>query len=226
MDSLIKKQLKLFDSDAFIAERESEDPAMIQHLDILKKINKHGYLTTNSQAGKKTGNDMEKAYITGVMLAEDAALFIKNMSVHTDKIVAEVVISEQDTLPIPVTISKNKKIDVHTHLRFSMFKSEAAHEFKTLGITGSDRNKFVFVTCCDPVWGRVELFDAVLEMLKIKKDTYVTPKDKLKDQLKIVSDLLKKNPSDSDLQERKKELELRVHDYKEMNLLADRIFLF
>lgn len=62
---------------------------MLSELYILKEINSHGFLTTESQAGRITkGKDFkihERAYITGFMLESDAPKFIKNMNLYTDK---------------------------------------------------------------------------------------------------------------------------------------------
>ena len=57
-----KKAVIKFDDPQFIANIKEEDPTMVKHLDILKKINENGYLTKNSQAGRKS-NEYERAYI-------------------------------------------------------------------------------------------------------------------------------------------------------------------
>jgi hypothetical protein len=41
-----KKIIQMFDSDDFKQRIRDEDRTMIRHLDILKEINKYGYLTT------------------------------------------------------------------------------------------------------------------------------------------------------------------------------------
>lgn len=48
-----KKALDKFSNPEFIKNIKEEEPNMVKYLDILKQINEHGYLTTNSQAGIK-----------------------------------------------------------------------------------------------------------------------------------------------------------------------------
>ena len=71
-----KKSIQLFESNDFKQRIREEDPTMIKHLDILKEINKYGYLTTESQAGRchkgaksffdgKPYEIKERAYICG-----------------------------------------------------------------------------------------------------------------------------------------------------------------
>ena len=79
-----KKAVTLFNNPEFIKNIKEEDPTMVKHLDILKKINENGYLTKNSQAGRKS-NEYERAYIQGFMMEKDAIIFIKKMNIATDK---------------------------------------------------------------------------------------------------------------------------------------------
>lgn len=55
-----KKAVSMFDNPEFIATIKKEDPTMIKHLDILKQINQYGYLTKNSQAGRKQRMNMKE----------------------------------------------------------------------------------------------------------------------------------------------------------------------
>ena len=105
---------------------------MQKHVPILKEINGFGYITNNSQAGrhfkgvntetKKRYNYSEKAYINGFMLQSKAVLFIKAISLYTDKL-AQVVHPTTDqatleltsALDVPLTIDMISG-DVHTHM--------------------------------------------------------------------------------------------------------------
>ena len=88
------KAVKMLSSKEFIERVKEEDETMLEHLDTLKNINKNGYITVNSQAGRKekgksfqTGKPyemIERAYTIGFMQESKAAAFIKNMS-FTDK---------------------------------------------------------------------------------------------------------------------------------------------
>ena len=51
-----------------------------------KKINENGYLTKNSQAGRKS-NEYERAYIQGFMTKTRAIEFLKRMNKHFELVV-------------------------------------------------------------------------------------------------------------------------------------------
>lgn len=114
-----KNAVTKFDNPEFIENIKDEDSTMIKHLNILKEINQQGYLTTNSQAGRKDIKHMiyERSYITGFMMKKDAIRFIKNMNIETDKNAIYVSINDADPkLDIPLTIQKNKEWEVFTHM--------------------------------------------------------------------------------------------------------------
>ena len=48
-----EKAVKMLSSKDFIERVKEEDETMVKHLAKLKDINKHGFLTVNSQAGRK-----------------------------------------------------------------------------------------------------------------------------------------------------------------------------
>ena len=202
---IIKQQLKLFDSNDFIKDRESEDETMLKHLEILKEINKNGFITTNSQAGNRHKTDLidhqERSYLTGFMREKDAILFIKKMGIYTDKVVAE--ICETDISPIcriPVTILKylkTDKISIETKIDFQLSKNKLKNELKHLNIELNKDEKIVWLECYDPIWLRNAsdkdgLFSQVLYYLKDKKDNFMTWKDRMKEQKIIIKELIKK----------------------------------
>ncbi len=174
IQELINKQLQLINSESFIQERMLEDPSMISYFDIIKDINQHYFLTTNSQAGHLFTLDdnqvQERAYLCGIMLSDMANDFIKEFSISSDKVVGEVVITSTDTIPIPVTISKcNNLVNTHTYARFSIYPEEADMEFKIIGVPEQERKNYVFILCYDTIWcrdARDGLFKDVLYALQ------------------------------------------------------------
>lgn len=176
--------IKMFSSSSFIQRIKDEDDKMLQHLNILKKINNLGYLTTESQAGlKRKGlrNDnkhyeiFERAYLTGFMLEKNAIEFIKKMSIYTDKNTMFVPYCNNNVyvpgnLDIPLTISRiNKEITVETHTSavlpeyvWDMYRKQA-HINKS--------EKIVFIICWDSKWnrnasGRDGLFTDIVRILR------------------------------------------------------------
>lgn len=166
-----KKAVAKFDDPAFIKNIKEEDPTMVKHLDILKQINEHGLLTTNSQAGRKTASIYERGYITGIMLKKDAFEFIKNMSIETDKVVISPswAIFVDPKFDIPITIEKKDGWEVCTHMSTSIPKRFWDRERKQLNL---DINlDIVYIFCWDPKWNRNAsckngLFTDVLKVLK------------------------------------------------------------
>jgi hypothetical protein len=166
------KAVAKFDDPEFIANIKDEDLTMVKHLDILKKINQHGYLTTNSQAGRKTSTIYERAYIIGFMLKKDAVEFIKNMNIETDK---NAIIIEQNELKteshfdIALSIQKKNKWEIFTHMSTSVPPNYFYSQQKQLEIDSSE--KVVYIFCWDSKWNRnasskYGLFTEVLKILK------------------------------------------------------------
>lgn len=167
-----KRAVETFDDPEFIAKIKDEDSTMVKHLNILKQINQHGYLTTNIQAGRKMKTIYERAYITGFMLKKDAVEFIKNMNIETDK---NAIIIEQNGLKIEsnfdiaLTIEKKNKWEIFTHMSTSVPPSYFYSQQARLNIDSSE--KVVYVFCWDSKWNRNAsskngLFIDVLKILK------------------------------------------------------------
>jgi len=164
-----KKAVEKFDDPEFIANIKEEDPTMVKHLDILKKINENGYLTKNSQAGRKS-NEYERAYIQGFMTKTRAIEFLKRMNIKTDKNAIYVSINEKEPLfDIPLTIEKIKgKWEVVTHMSTTLPLRIWDQERKHLNL---DDDNIVYIFCWDPKWNRNAsnkngLFTEVLNILK------------------------------------------------------------
>jgi hypothetical protein len=159
-----KKAVTLFNNPEFIKNIKEEDPTMVKHLDILKKINENGYLTKNSQAGRKS-NEYERAYIQGFMMKKDAVKFLKRMNIETDKNAIYVSINEKEPLfNIPLTIQLNKVI---THMSTTVPLRVWDQERKYLNLN----KDVVYIFCWDPKWNRnastkTGLFTDVLKILK------------------------------------------------------------
>ena len=179
----LKKATTLFDSNSFFERIKDEDPTMIKYLPLLQKINKSGFLTTQSQAGNRTkgfsSHDgepyelLERAFITGFMLEKDAVKFIKNMAVHTDKNAIYVPVCKETpaSLDIPLTIVRRKSdIRIETHMSTSLPKSTEASFRKMVHLNKSE--KVVFIFCWDSKWCRSAsdkngLFTEVHSILKM-----------------------------------------------------------
>ena len=159
-----KKAVTKFDDPEFIVNIKEEDPTMVKHLNILKKINENGYLTKNSQAGRKS-NEYERAYIQGFMMKKDAIDFLKRMNIETDKNAIYVSINETEPIfNIPLTIQLNKVV---THMSTTVPLRIWNQERKYLNL---DKD-VVYIFCWDPKWNRNAsnkngLFIDVLNVLK------------------------------------------------------------
>ncbi len=174
----------MFGEKSFEENIKEEDPLMVKYLPLLQKINKAGFLTTNSQAGHRskgkhfqTGKPyelIERAYLEGFMLESDAAKFIKAMGIETDKnaIYRPVGASATEMPPeldIPLTIvKKGSKTSVETHTSVGLPK-EWSDSFKKMAHLNKSE-KVVFILCWDAQWGRSAagkqgLFTQILECL-------------------------------------------------------------
>lgn len=171
-----KKAVDKFENPEFIENIKEEDSTMVKHLAILKEINECGFLTTNSQAGRKTSTIYERAYITGFMLKKDAIKFIKTMNIETDKVVISPswTIFADPKLDIPLTIEKDKKEiwEVITHISTSIPGTFLYKERKQLYLDEKRRDiNMIYIFCFHPKWNRNAsskngLFTDVLKLLK------------------------------------------------------------
>ena len=181
-----KKALKMFDSEEFKKRIEEEDDSMLKQLAILRQINSLGFLTLESQAGKRVKGSKsifdgkpfeirERAYITGFMREDDAIKFIKNMGINTDKNAVYVPICSDDVkipsnLDIPLTITINKEgTVVNTHTSMALPKMAGDFFRKQLKIDKSEN--VVYILCWDSKWlrlasGKDGLFTDIVKVLK------------------------------------------------------------
>jgi hypothetical protein len=179
------RSVKMFTSPEFLQRIREEDESMLKHLDILKEINRCGYITTESQAGRKSSGISpvdkkhyeicERAYISGFMLESKASEFLKQMALHTDKN-ATYIPTCADDVHIPsnldialTTTKKDSKIQLTTHMSSVLPRSTWDLLRKLVHINKSE--KIVFVFCWDPLWNRNAssrsgLFTDVLKILK------------------------------------------------------------
>ena len=162
-----EKAVKMLSSKDFIERVKEEDETMLEQLILLKDINKQGFLTVNSQAGRKekgksfqTGKPYEmneKAYVMGFMQESKAEAFIKKMS-FTDKNAAFVPFCDDkmhlpSNLDIPLTIIKTEghtRIETHTSLVLPESVWNSYRKQVKLNVT----EKIVFITCWDTKWNR------------------------------------------------------------------------
>lgn len=181
----LQYSLKTLSSPAFLKRIEEEDATMLEHLDILKEINKYGFLTTNSQAGShikgisklngKKYDTSERAYLIGFMEKNRAEQFLKEMSLATDKTAIFVpYCSNTVTIPaeldIPLTITKKEgKVTTDTHISVVLPESVWNSYRKEAKINKNE--PIVFLLCWDSKWNRNAsskkgLFTDVLSVLK------------------------------------------------------------
>lgn len=182
----IYSAVKKFTSSDFIRRVKEEDESMLEHLNILKKINSYGYITTESQAGRKHSGVspidgkpyviQERAYVCGFMLETFAPHFIKNMALYTDKNAMYIPYCENSihipsNLDIPLTTTtKDDKIEVDTHMSSVLPYSRWEKNRKELNINKTE--KIVFIFCWDLHWNRnaskhLGLFNDIEKILKM-----------------------------------------------------------
>ncbi len=181
----LKHSIKTLGSSDFIEEHRKEDPAMVKYFSLLADINREGFLTENSQAGKRTFGKhyqdgtpfviSERAYLAGYMEADKAVEFVKRMSIKTDKVVMFIAICGDTThipaaLDIPVTITeKAGKTDITTHQSTALPESVDAIQRSRVKLNKNDSAVMLF--CYDTHWNRNAagphgLFTEVLKILK------------------------------------------------------------
>ena len=174
------RAVALFNSAEFKERVNEEDATMLRQLAILQEINRHGFITVNSQAGAKTKGkhhetgkfyeNIERAYLMGFMLETKAPEFIKNMGLKTDKNAVFVPVCSDDinlpsVLDIPLSITKSAgttKVDTH----FSSALPKSAFDSFKKQVKLSKSEKVVFIFCWDSEWGRKGLFKDVLRILR------------------------------------------------------------
>ncbi len=158
---------------------------MVKHIPIFEEINKLGFLTTNSQAGKQrrgkksfhTGKPYtihERAYMDGFLQESHAQEFILKMALNTDKVAMYVTSCKDPTIPrsldIPLTITESGgKKDVTTHMSTVLPEAVMTMFRKQVHLNKSE--KVVYVFCWDPIWNRPAmskdgLFRDILQALK------------------------------------------------------------
>lgn len=182
----LKHSIKTLESPAFIERKRTEDPKMVKYFPLLTDINRHGFLTENSQAGHySTGKHYldgtpyvisERSFISGYMTREKAAEFIKRMSIETDKVALYVPTCSDSTylpsaLDIPLTLrTKNGVTTVFLHQAPALPESQNALIRTSVSLNKLDQAVMVF--CYDTHWNRnaIGTHGLFTEVLKILKD--------------------------------------------------------
>ena len=155
-----------FDTEDFLTRIKEEDETMLQHLPILKKMNEKGFITTGSQAGRKTNGISvlnnkpyvmeERAFVEGFMSYKKAVSFLRKMNLYTDKNATNIIDNPKflkSELDIPLTITKQiNKTKIHTHMSLSLPIHVLNCYKKEHKINLSENVLFVF--CWDPIWNR------------------------------------------------------------------------
>jgi len=181
----LKRSIAMFDSNEFEERIREEDATMLKQLPLLKDMNRHKFLTLDSQAGLhrrfisvkdgKPSEIYERAYVTGFMLNKDAIEFIKNFNILTDKNAVYIPFCNNDVcvppaLDMPLTIIKQgKHTEVVTHTGFTYPTIYMEQIRKSSHINKSEPIALVY--CWDTKWNRLAsgkngLFTDVLKILK------------------------------------------------------------
>lgn len=180
----LKEAVKHLSSPEFRQRVKEEDERMLSEIDILCEINKKGFLTHDSQSGRKEKGKHyldkkpytidERAYIAGFMLRSKAAAFLEKIHLHTDKM-AFVVPSVDCTLDIPTEFDIPLTIQTHSGQKeiISHMSPAVPQDYKSFQLKQSKINKsepVVYVYCFDPQWNRYSssragLFKDVLRCL-------------------------------------------------------------
>ncbi len=163
---------------------------MIKHMESLKEMNRLGYLTAESQAGRKsTGRHylegypyliQERAYIRGYMMHEDAAKFIEEIAYHTDKNAVMIPIccdninvpSSTDIPLTTVTHLSTRMRSTTTHMSMAVPQTVDTQQRKQLHLNKTENAFLVF--CWDQKWNRPAdgpfgLFTDVIKILRTHK---------------------------------------------------------
>jgi hypothetical protein len=151
-----------FDTEDFLTRIKEEDESMLQHLPILKKMNEKGFITTGSQAGRKSGGinkpyvTEERAFVEGFMPYKKAVSFLRKMNLYTDKNATNIIDNPKflkSELDIPLTITmQNNKTNIETHMSLSLPIQILNSYKKEHKINRSENVLYVF--CWDPIWNR------------------------------------------------------------------------
>jgi hypothetical protein len=179
-----KQTATMLGSTEFHKAQLCEDPQMITQLPILQEINRHRFLTTESQSGvHRRGTSVlngkpyemsERAFLTGFMLEADAIKFLKVFNL-TDKNATYIPFCNEEvrlptSLDMPVTIIKQGRVtEVTTHTPLTYPKSQWEFLRKNAHINKSE--PIVAIYCWDSHWNRLAsgkkgLFTEVLATLK------------------------------------------------------------
>ena len=185
-NDVLQKRVEMFSTPEFIERIIDEDETMLKHLDILKEINIHGFITNESQAGnyskftssneKTQYETIERAYISGFMLESMASKFITILSIETDKIAFFIPCVNDDVylpshldIPLTIELKDGKYSHTETHMSSAFPKSHWEFVRKRLNLNKSEN--IVFIECIDYKWkrnasSRYGLFTDVLNTLK------------------------------------------------------------
>ena len=179
-----KKASDMFQSKEFIERVKEEDSTMLIQLPLLAKINSGGFITVDSQAGRRTTGISfrnqkpyvmnERAYIMGFMSEKEAGKFIKELSLKTDKTAAYIPMCDNDIkrpseLDIPLTYTRQGTDDtIHTHTSLALPEVTWTSFRKQANINKNE--PVVFLCCWDTQWNRLAnsrggLFTDILRVL-------------------------------------------------------------
>jgi len=189
------RMLKMLQGPEFAAREDAQTtlPALKQ----LLEINRLGFLTEDSQQGIIKANIHERAYIVGIMKEADAELFVKNMSLFTDKVCMIISVIDKydsttyDKIPLTYTTNYNKigKYNIDTAMT-AIYPQEQWDFVRKQGFNIAKSEKVVPVFCYDVKWGRKAtiadgLFTSVIKVLSHTKTNFTTAADRERIQAEL-----------------------------------------
>ena len=195
-DGILAKREEIFNSSEFKEETDEEDPKMTPLIPYFIKLNKLGYITSESQNGHVThvrksvrtsspSTIIERAFISGYMEEELAAHFLRVFNIESNgKIAMYLPIVPNSTylpshLDVPLTITKHGKqalsdSEIETHMSSAIPKeADTIFQRNQLGIKtliDRSRKRYVIIECVDTIWRRngIETRDGLFkEVLRV-----------------------------------------------------------
>ena len=167
------RRIKLLQSQRFLNRVRDEDPYMIPIIPSLISINKLGFITIDSQSGRKESGIsyldglpyllLYRSYVFGVMTSQLAKLFISRFNYpHLHSIIVPIVNNAEPSVAndIPLTISRKKDGDtIITHMSKVLPKRIASNYLAQAGFDTryDSKTDLVFIFCWDSKWLRPAL---------------------------------------------------------------------
>ncbi len=162
-DDARKASVKYLESNEFKEREDAEDSQ--KDLPFLIQMNKHGFLTNNSQPGNEargkspmTGKPYhieERAYVSGFMKTKEGIEFVKKFNANSDKTCFINQVIDEDCAPVntdywlPLTVSNGEAFT-----RSSLWIPTQTFDFMKKIAKINKSESVVYIMCFDPLWNR------------------------------------------------------------------------